>query len=1760
MEKARVALLLLLASCCLIPDVTTTWVSTLSEVLTSGVVESTPIDTLLGFLLFNSPRGNAVVYSSNRPQFRVEPQTGAVRLTEPLVFRTMNKMLVTFSATEGSNPAWLTFVELNILPVNHPPFFDSPSYSFSLRDSVAVGSELYSQINVIDHDGGVNGTVDVMCVSGAQICNFFSISASPVAGFSDRKKLTVTLKSPINPNIQPKAFQIRATDRGSPPFTSTADVSFIVENSFDNRPVFLGSPFILQIPENTFDANQDLLNVEMRDSREANSAYHMKLSILGDINDAFMAGAVTSSSAGVYNVPIRLKKALNLAQNNFNTRYTFKLRATQTLNGLDTQSYSETLVSVNILDVNDITPSFEFNEYTAEVTEGLANGAAVPGLLMVVSDQDSGDNGRYDISVQPQAPLPQGVFGVSPSTGQGSTAVGLVLNIPSYIQYDSDPGKNVYRLIVTVKETNTPERRSSTARITLQVTPPTNNRPPFFANNINPIILSDTTPVDSPISTFIKAEDSDSGMNGKLTYTITNEANSQTYFKIDATSGLLSLKSKLDAAVTPSFSFDAIATDGGGLTASTSIRIDVFDTEGPVFKPSFYNVNVTELTTNFIPKLRVKAELGSMVSDRVVEYRLVEGGDFKVSDYFKVDKQGLVTLTKPVDFNDTPDNNGLFEFQVEASVVNYKDIPKNRATIRVYVIDTNNNAPRFLPNSIYRVTIPETTAPDFPVVRVTAIDDDRGTNAEVTYLLLDGARNDFLVDRNGWVKTTPNANLQPDRSYNMKVLAIDGGQPPLSATATVVVNVTDVVKDTPTFNTDEFVFVIREDAAINSLIGSVEARTTEVRAILRYSFVQDSWKAYDPNKQAVPNVPVWNWFSLEPMKAELRVKGALSYQQVSRATVNVSAQVTNMEVATNPSTAYVLVTINIYPVDSTRDQVVFSPFQDSFYIQVPEKQPINTEVFKFDAFEIRTNTPIKNYKLTRLDPSRQSTFFLEKETGILKVIREIVYVKITNKNYTYDLEAIANPSSSAFAKARVVINILPLSADPVFDQDEYTFFIKNPSPRLTFVGVAKASTPFPDQGKVIYSLVNPSNLFQIDSNKGNISLQRALTSQQLQYNLFVKATSTNATHTFSSNVLVNIRVIVDKTLKPYFDNTPYRFLVPLTSSGPVGRVVAYDPNPYNPSQILYSIYNSTTDSSFFSINRDTGIIEATRPLNVNATLVVVATASDNSSFSNHTSVTIQTFLPSSQTPTFLYPNFTNVDAQGNDPASFSLQVVGNPSVVGSVVTYSIDNSTSEVFRLFKIDRNTGVLTFRPGATIPSGFNSYQLFLKVDDGFSNQFKRLNVDVYGNSSPSFLCLDSRIILTANQTPGELSPALNIPSPSLCSDNHPNTQYYFRIIKINDVNYENSDLRDWFVLINKNNSAVSVNTTKHLFFRDNLKNKLTFAVGNSQRDLEQAISDQRTSSFLQSTIQVNPYFSDGPNFASSLKECPGSGNSAVAGILDLTPLNTPVFKMVAGDCDIDPARPNKYSIDKVSYTGPAEPYDGEPTSWDNNNRQPFVINQQTGLVITNIGDYSTYYRGFFDLVVKSTSPFGKLDEATLRVYILREFQKLKMTFDTPVLAATNNNPPFLSNLNKGLEASSLRVVADQVSTLVMADGSRNKAKSSQCYFLVDTQTNVVDYNQQSINNLNNTIFRNNSNNVQSVDDECYVRVGSTHEWSGRRVFWWVLIAFSILVFVVALILACCVCFFWPMNVREMAKARPYIVLDEPQMSMAGSVFDYK
>ena len=89
-------------------------------------------------------------------------------------------------------------------------------------------------------------------------------------------------------------------------------------------------------------------------------------------------------------------------------------------------------------------------------------------------------------------------------------------------------------------------------------------------------------------------------------------------FQIDPITAVIRLAQVLNATVTSTISLTVIATDGGGLSANASVRIEVIDSRhaGPKFVNSFgtdpvdsYSTNVTELTNNLIPSITVKVGL-----------------------------------------------------------------------------------------------------------------------------------------------------------------------------------------------------------------------------------------------------------------------------------------------------------------------------------------------------------------------------------------------------------------------------------------------------------------------------------------------------------------------------------------------------------------------------------------------------------------------------------------------------------------------------------------------------------------------------------------------------------------------------------------------------------------------------------------------------------------------------------------------------------------------------------------------------------------------------------------------------------------------------------------------------------------------------------------------------------------------------------------------------------------------------------------------
>jgi hypothetical protein len=120
------------------------------------------------------------------------------------------------------------------------------------------------------------------------------------------------------------------------------------------------------------------------------------------------------------------------------------------------------------------------------------------------------------------------------------------------------------------------------------------------------------------------------------------------------------------------------------------------------------------------------------------------------------------------------------------------------ARLVVVVDDVNDNRPEFAVAEYSIVgTVTENQPIGTPVVRVHAIDRDVGLNAVVVYRLLSSSaesdrNDDFMLDASTGLLTTARMfDREKESTVRVTVMAIDGGEPALSATADVIVYIGD---------------------------------------------------------------------------------------------------------------------------------------------------------------------------------------------------------------------------------------------------------------------------------------------------------------------------------------------------------------------------------------------------------------------------------------------------------------------------------------------------------------------------------------------------------------------------------------------------------------------------------------------------------------------------------------------------------------------------------------------------------------------------------------------------------------------------------------------------------------------------------------------------------------------------------------------------------------------------------------------------------
>lgn len=241
------------------------------------------------------------------------------------------------------------------------------------------------------------------------------------------------------------------------------------------------------------------------------------------------------------------------------------------------------------------------------------------------------------------------------------------------------------------------------------------------------------------------------------------------------------------------------------------------------------------------------------------------------TDKFSISPTGELTSKVKLDYDDAPHN-----YSVQISISD--GVLSDSAVVEVQVTDINDNSPVFTPSSV-TTSVPEDADVGTNVTAVLATDKDSGFNKEIRYFLRAGEGKFSIDPVSGMVSVASALDRETTAEYNLLVVAEDQGRPARSATATLLVQVSDVNDNVPTFPEVEYQVEVLETESVNTSLLTLSAVDPDEGANgrLSYSIIQQS-PSSDP---AV--------FELDSSSGNLRLVQTLDYSEVNMYTLKVQA-------------------------------------------------------------------------------------------------------------------------------------------------------------------------------------------------------------------------------------------------------------------------------------------------------------------------------------------------------------------------------------------------------------------------------------------------------------------------------------------------------------------------------------------------------------------------------------------------------------------------------------------------------------------------------------------------------------------------------------------------------------------------------------------------------------------------------------------------------------------------------------------------------
>ncbi|XP_067670802.1 cadherin-87A-like [Haliotis asinina] len=597
----------------------------------------------------------------------------------------------------------------------------------------------------------------------------------------------LTVRSRIDyERIEQTQFTVRAIDSGVPPRTGTAQVFVRIVNINDNSPIPSQNTYQVNIAENAT-GGTSLLQVFARDIDKGDYG-NVRFELPKDVTRFTIdpISGVMSMAPGAQldrEVEAIIATRVNLydSPNDESVRRRYSVP-----------------VYVSVLDINDNYPVFSSNEYlSAEIIESIDIGAPI--LQVFATDRDYGINAQIVFRKVAGSGDPDGLFGVSPQSGQILVERSLRGRI------------GVYTFNVSATDRNGgPDGLRSYSRIVITVVESLNSPPVWI------IPANDNMTIEVLESQYLgllvfdaHAEDNNSGRNGIVEYyfqdgnaTVSNTGE----FSINRVTGVIRAEIVYDRETVDRYTLHLIAKDMGvlSLRSERHLYVQIADVNDNV--PEFKSRNGKTIPLNIFlwENATVGSAIGSVnATDRDMElyttiyYYIVAGGDGK----FVVDRDtGVIRLSQAVD----REIKSIYSFDIRATNDNNdyllltNRIARDTSIITVTVMlrDVNDNAPVFVgfnsldeTNKHYFGFISMYAPYDQRIFQVTATDVDSAGSAAITYSIIGGNDDGFFaVDVIGRVANRRLLTNVITRIYSLTIQAFDGQ---LASTAPAFVFVTN---------------------------------------------------------------------------------------------------------------------------------------------------------------------------------------------------------------------------------------------------------------------------------------------------------------------------------------------------------------------------------------------------------------------------------------------------------------------------------------------------------------------------------------------------------------------------------------------------------------------------------------------------------------------------------------------------------------------------------------------------------------------------------------------------------------------------------------------------------------------------------------------------------------------------------------------------------------------------------------------------------